>query len=283
VSSLSLRALRLCGKILPCSIFETISKYQLMKSIISLSILIILFGINCYFTTSQEVPKTPDAAPIREDTSSILSYIVHPKVQNLSFRWKDDKGENFKSFQQLKTWLHAQNQALVFAMNGGMFMEDRTPLGLYIENGKTLKKINTIKEAYGNFYFQPNGIFYLTNEKEAVICKTTDFKANENIQFATQSGPLLIIDGSYHPKINRGSTSLHYRNGVGVLPNGNVLFAMSTKPVNFYEFATFFKEQGCQNALYLDGFVSKTYLPSKNSHDLGGNFGVIICETKAIR
>ena len=101
-----------------------------------------------------------------------------------------------------------------------------------------------------------------------------------NIQYATQSGPMLIIDGKLHAEFKKGATSVHYRNGVGILPNGNLLFVMSKEKVNFYDFATFFKNKNCENALYLDGFVSKTYLPSKNANDLGGNFGVIIGETE---
>ena len=51
---------------------------------------------------------------------------------------------------------------------------------------------------------------------------------------------------------------------------------MSKVPINFYDFATFFKDQGCSNALYLDGFVSRTYLPEKKWEQTNGNFGVII-------
>ena len=42
------------------------------------------------------------------------------------------------------------------------------------------------------------------------------------------------------------------------------IFAMLKKEMNFYEFAEYFKKLGCKNALYLDGFVSRTYLPEKN-------------------
>ena len=55
---------------------------------------------------------------------------------------------------------------------------------------------------------------------------------------------------------------------------------MSKKTINFYDFASYFKSKGCKNALYLDGFVSRTYLPSKKWTQIDGNFGVIIAETK---
>lgn len=87
---------------------------------------------------------------------------------------------------------------------------------------------------------------------------------------------MLVIDGNLHKKLTKGSKNLHIRNGVGVLPNGNLLFAMSKEKINFYDFASFFQKNGCKNALYLDGFVSKTYLPEKNYKQDDGNFGVII-------
>ncbi|WP_242604841.1 phosphodiester glycosidase family protein [Flavobacterium subsaxonicum] len=51
---------------------------------------------------------------------------------------------------------------------------------------------------------------------------------------------------------------------------------MSKEPINFYDFAQYFKDMGCNNALYLDGYVSRTYLPEQNWIQADGNFGVII-------
>ena len=253
-----------------------------MKPITYFSFLIIFLALNC--ASKQENTKEASITiETKKDKEPFLNYVVNPDSQQLAFYWKDDEGNILKSFKNLKTWLNENNQELLFAMNGGMFTQERAPLGLYIENGKTLKKVNRTKEAYGNFYLQPNGIFYLTNDNKAVICKTTDYKNSETIKYATQSGPLLLIDGTYHPKLNKGSSSVHIRNGVGILPNGDLIFAMSKQKVNFYDFATFFKEQGCENALYLDGFVSKTYLPSKGYGALNGSFGVMIGVSKLLK
>lgn len=89
---------------------------------------------------------------------------------------------------------------------------------------------------------------------------------------------MLVIDGKVHPKFTIGSKNVHIRNGVGILPKGYLLFAMSKEKINFYDFATFFKSKGCSNALYLDGFVSRTYLPSKKWEQTDGNFAIIIAE-----
>lgn len=207
---------------------------------------------------------------------TILWYEVDLKQQDLSFYWKDANGKRYGSLGNLKNKLAEQNKHLVFAMNGGMYLKDGSPQGLFIENGAEKKRINLVKEAYGNFYLQPNGIFYITNSNEGVVCQTTSYPGNKGVKFATQSGPMLVIDGKIHSKFTKGSKNVHIRNGVGVLPNGNLLFAMSKETINLYDFASFFLERGCKNALYLDGFVSRTYLPSKKCTQTDGNFGVII-------
>lgn len=220
----------------------------------------------------------------RRDTGIIapefISYVVDPGKQTIGFFWKDGNGKQVENFQNLKQFLEKENRELVFAMNGGMFNADLSPQGLYIENGKLLSGIDTVQNAYGNFYLQPNGIFYLTDERKPVVCKTADFVFSEQVQYATQSGPMLVIDGFIHPKFVEGSANLNVRNGVGILPDGRVLFAMSKNKINLYDFARFFKEKGCSNALYLDGAISKTYLPSANQVQLDGLFGVIIAETR---
>jgi uncharacterized protein YigE (DUF2233 family) len=214
-----------------------------------------------------------------EDKRFVL-HIVDLKTQTLKFYHQNETGDNFGNFKTLKQVLNQQNQELVFAMNGGMYLKDGSPQGLFIENGITKKEIDTTKQAYGNFYLQPNGIFYLTKDNKGIITKTVSFSDDQNITYATQSGPMLIIDGKIHPVFVKGSKNLHIRNGVGILPNGSLLFAMSKNVITLYDFAEFFKNNGCKNALYLDGFVSRTYLPKKKWEQLDGDFGVIIGETK---
>lgn len=212
--------------------------------------------------------------------NKFLSHEIDLKHQCLEFYWKDRYGKNFKNFQNLKTELHKDHKELVFAMNGGMYNKDLSPQGLYIENGVVKSEIDTLKKGYGNFYLQPNGIFYITKDNKPVILPTNNIKKLDHIAYATQSGPMLLINGKIHSKFNQGSPNLHIRNGVGILPNGNLLFAISKEKVNFFDFASYFRKKGCENALYLDGFVSRAYLPSAKWEQLDGNFGVIIGEIK---
>ena len=216
--------------------------------------------------------------PANED-DRFVSYIVNPKKQNLEFFWKNKKEEHFKNAENLISWLKSKNKKLLFSTNGGMYKKDNSPQGLYVENTITKSEIDT-SNGKGNFYLKPNGVFYLTTDKNPMICKTENFLSNEKIKYATQSGPMLVIDGEIHTAFKKNSPNLNIRNGVGILPNNQIIFAISKKEINFYDFAEYFKKLGCKNALYLDGFVSRTYLPEKNWNQIDGNFGVIIGVTE---
>jgi uncharacterized protein YigE (DUF2233 family) len=205
----------------------------------------------------------------------ILSYVVDPQKQDIRFYWKDDSGKIFGSIQHLKGYVENKHQQLVFAMNGGMYQADGKPVGLFIQQQKTLKQVNNAS-ATGNFYMKPNGVLYITTTGKPAICRTEDFTNDGKIKYATQSGPMLLINGDFHTAFQKGSANVNIRNGVGILPGNKLLFAMSKEPINFYDFADFFKKQGCQNALYLDGFVSRAYLPEKEWEQTDGSFGVII-------
>ncbi len=216
------------------------------------------------FSQRQESPDT-----------HFVSYIVDAKKQDIKFYWKTEKQENFKSIQNLKDWLNKKHKKLLFAMNGGMYKQDNSPQGLFIENQKQMAPLDTTS-AKGNFYLKPNGVFYITVDNLPTICTTTNFINKGKVKYATQSGPMLVIDGQIHSAFKEGSTNLNIRNGVGILPDNKIIFAMSKEEINFYDFANYFKKMGCKNALYLDGLVSRTYLPEQNWTQTDGDFGVII-------
>ena len=208
--------------------------------------------------------------------NEIVSYITDAK--NIKMFHADSNGKVFGNFANLKAYLKEQNATLKFAMNGGMYLKDLSPQGLYIEDGKLVKSINLKHNSYGNFYMQPNGVFYITKDAKASVVKSSEFKLSKNIKYATQSGPMLVINGKINSKFNPESKSFYVRNGVGILPSGKLLFAISKEPIRFYDFANFFKKEGCRSALYLDGFVSRIYLPSQGITNQDFIFGIIIAE-----
>lgn len=211
--------------------------------------------------------------------SPFLTYKADLRKQDLKLFYKDEKGKRFGSIENLKFWIEKKNLQVDFAMNAGMYKTDNSPQGLYIEKQKTLSPLDTAKAA-GNFYLKPNGVFYITTSHVAKICTTEAFRANEKIEYATQSGPMLVINGQIHPDFKEGSANLNIRNGVGILPDGKVVFVLSKREINFYDFAGYFKGLGCKNALYLDGFVSRAYLPSENWIQTDGNFGALFAVTR---
>lgn len=216
--------------------------------------------------------------PKKAETSSgaeYVSYRASPSKQELKLYWQDKQGQALKSLGRLNTWLTGQGKQLKFAMNGGMYKTGNVPVGLFIEEQQVVTPLDTADSA-GNFYLKPNGVFYTTTSNRAVICNSTAFRATKNVRFATQSGPMLVLEGRIHLAFRKNSRNLNIRNGVGILPNGDVLFAMSKHEVSFYDFALYFQRQGCRNALYLDGLVSRTYLPEKQWVQTDGDFGVII-------
>ena len=92
---------------------------------------------------------------------------------------------------------------------------------------------------------------------------------------------MLVHKNTINTIFTQGSSNINVRNGVGILPNGHAWFAMSTYPVNFYDFANHFKDKGCSEALYFDGFVSRSFCPQQNYRQLDGDFGVIIAIVKS--
>ena len=239
-------------------------------------LLLIISSYSCN-SNFDNVSNQITAQKINYRSHSFDIVTIDPTKTKIQFFLEDENNQKYRSLKKLKLGIEKHGNKLLFAMNGGMYLKDGSPQGLYIENSKEIKVADTLSSGYGNFYLQPNGIFYLT-ENEGVICTTKSIlKDKPNPKFATQSGPMLVIDNNLHPLFKEGSQHLNLRNGVGIDNQDNVIFAISNNEVNLYDFAMLFKEKlGCKNALYLDGFVSRAYIPQLNRKQLDGNFGVMI-------
>jgi len=194
-------------------------------------------------------------------------------------RSPDSKGLSFIELANKES----DKSKLKFATNGGMFKEDRSPLGYYAENGKNTAPLNR-DEGYGNFYLKPNGVFFLNGQNPHIL-ETEDFSSylqtEDSIPYmGTQSGPLLVYNKKMHKAFTKGSSNRFIRNGVGIIERDYsdlVVFAISNRPVNFYDFSLFFRDfLKCSNALYLDGHISEMYLPDLNRNQRGGSFGTIL-------
>ena len=179
--------------------------------------------------------------------------------------WKRSDGTPYAYLSALPRTLDGEVGRLLFATNAGMFDPALKPVGLYVERGRELVHVNTMS-GYGNFHMKPNGVFYISADRAAVAETRAFLKQRTRADLATQSGPMLVINGRVHPRFDERSTSLKARNGVGVRADGKVIFAISQGEVTFDAFARLFRDGlNCPNALFLDGgSASSLYAPSLN-------------------
>lgn len=189
------------------------------------------------------------------------------KRDALSLYWRNpETDEAFGSIDALQQWGARHSKRLLFAANAGIYDRKFAPLGLHVQNGKTLVPLNLAHgdPAAGNFSLRPNGVFAIDKNGHATVSTTAAFKAqNAHPQSASQSGPMLVINGKINPQFVDDSSSLKWRSGVCAKTPTEVVFVVSETPVNFYTFARLFRDKlGCRDALYLDGSISQFYLDS---------------------
>jgi len=170
---------------------------------------------------------------------------------------KDKDATHYGRLSRLNQHLAGSKSAPLMLMNGGMYHANLGPVGLYVENKKQLKNPST-KGGWGNFHLLPNGIFWVEGTRVGVSETKTFLKRGIKPDFATQSGPMLVIKGKLHPRFLKKSDSFKIRNGVGISRDGKTVhFAISRRAVSFHDFGTLFRDKlKTPNALYLDGTVS---------------------------
>jgi len=195
----------------------------------------------------------------------------------------DDTGAAYGHFQPLETALRTRGETLAFAMNAGMYHTDRSPVGHYVEDGQQEMRVIS-NPGPGNFGLLPNGIFCIRDGRADVI-ETRDYLVRKPAcRHATQSGPMLVIEGRLHPRFLPDSTSRFIRNGVGTNAAGTrAIFAISLNAVTFHEFGRLFRDVlKLPNALFFDGNVSRLYAPQLGRADLGRRMGPIVAVTEPL-
>ena len=252
-------------------------------SIFTLSLSLIVLALNlsaCQQTNTETVNSdtdswscqtqdTPFAYSIcRVDTNALAS-----ARYSLQLFWQSaNDSQPLLTFDTLLSTL-PKSQPLNFAMNAGMYNQNYAPIGYTVIEGKEFKSLN-LKEGGGNFHLLPNGVMWW--DKAGHVQITESHALDEQITtgdaqpwYATQSGPMLVINDKIHPQFNPDSTSIKLRNGAGVCDDGSIQFVNTDVPVTFYQFATLFKDElRCPNALFLDGGIaSALYAPSIDKQD----------------
>ncbi len=197
--------------------------------------------------------------------------------EDLRLFLKDESGSVLGHFSSVNDALASEGKRLAFAMNAGMYHDDRSPVGHYVENGQEQMRV-IANPGPGNFGLLPNGVLCI-REGRADVFETLDFvDQSPDCAFATQSGPMLVIDGELHPRFLPDSTSRYVRNGVGTSSDGTrAVFAISDDYVTFHEFGSLFRDVlETPNALFLDGNISRMYERASNRSDVGFSLGPIV-------
>ncbi|WP_440454234.1 phosphodiester glycosidase family protein [Psychrobacter sp. ASPA161_9] len=226
---------------------------------------------------SQDTPFTYSICSVNADALNSERY-------SLQLFWQQPSDtQPLLTFDNLLATLPT-NQTLNFAMNAGMYNESYAPIGYTVIKGKEIRALN-LNEGGGNFHLLPNGVMWW--DKSGNVQITESNALDEQIKndeakpwYATQSGPMLVINDEIHPQFNSDSNSIKFRNGAGVCSDGSIRLVNSNEPVTFYQFASLFKNDlSCPNALFLDGGIaSALYAPSIDKHDkkeMGVMIGVV--------
>jgi uncharacterized protein YigE (DUF2233 family) len=199
---------------------------------------------------------------------------------NIQLFLRDEAGDILGTFDRLETEAARQGREVLFAMNGGMYHPDRRPVGLYIEDGVEETGLVT-REGPGNFGLLPNGVLCISEGSVSVIESLAYVATSPDCTFASQSGPMLVIDGALHPRFLPDSSSRFIRNGVGVRNDGAFFAVISDNPVTFHQFARFFRDElRTPNALFMDGKVSRLFAPEFGRRDIGFPFGPMLVVTR---
>ncbi len=220
---------------------------------------------------AEPVAVTPPVSPCRQEQFEGSAFLLcEPGRGTIEVR------SGARSFSDLRL----DPARVAFAMNGGMFDDAGKPIGLLVERGREVKAINR-RDGAGNFHLKPNGVFVVRKDGSSDVVPSDEYRPSPTTAFATQSGPMLLIDGKPNPKFDADGESRYVRNGVGVDARGRARFVISLEVVSFGKFARFFRDRaGARDALYFDGSVSSLWDPASHRQDNFTDLGPIVVVLK---
>src|SRR3954451_384139 len=245
-----------------------------------LRLFLLAFGFlsACRQPAPAQFPRSACTAASFEGSRFTACSLANGRVE---LRLADGRGFPYRTFAALETGLGRDARNVAFAMNAGMFDEKGRAIGLFVEEGRQAHKIN-LRTGGGNFHLLPNGVFLVRGSGKAEIQPSSRYEPSPDIRFATQSGPMLVIDEKVNSKFDLDGESRNLRNGVGIEQNGTPVFVISEEPVSFGNFARFFRDAlGARNALYFDGSVSSLWDPVNERRDTHDELGPMVIVFKA--
>lgn len=253
---------------------------------LSLIMLGLTFALSAFIpaSTVEHVNTTPTKKGKTVSYHGTTYFLYEPdlKTQDIIFHFEGSERVRTRNIGEIKA---EYGNRLAFATNGGIFNPNGEPVGLYINQGETIYPLNTDQGA-GNFFLKPNGVFYINKYGSPNILSTSKFESAykgdySKINYALQSGPMLFTGGNMNSAFRKNSNNRYVRSAVGLLnyKTQQIVFVLSKTPVNFYDFASFLREElDCSHALYLDGNISQMYNPDigLELEQASNDFSVII-------
>lgn len=229
-------------------------------------------------THQTPIPSIP-SLPVLKMTRDNADYVVvsaNLKTTRLHLLWKTPEGQRVDMLKNAEKRFENLPEKFLFSTNAGIFDVKYNPLGLHVENGKTLVPLN-LKTGGGNFFLKPNGVFFFDDAAGASIVESNRYsQLKPKPRLAVQSGPLLVSNNQIHPSLKPNKTSLYIRSAIAVKSPYEVLFVLSQQPVSLHAIAAFCKEDlKCPDALYFDGAISQFYFPGLTP-SLQGHFAGIL-------
>lgn len=247
------------------------------------AVLVLLAACSGKAERAAEAPPPPACAGATFEGVAFTHCTAVPGRHTIHLVLGPKGGEPYRSLSQLAVGRPANSRTVAFAMNAGMFDEAGYPIGYYVEDRERRHALNR-NEGGGNFHLMPNGVFYGRAGGGWAVRTSKAFAdtVDRRPDFGTQSGPMLVIDGKLHPRIDDDGPSLKLRNGVGVDAKGAAHFVISDEPVSFGKLARYFRDVlHCPNALFLDGSVSSLWDPEHGRVDGGPPLGPLVVVEKA--
>jgi uncharacterized protein YigE (DUF2233 family) len=220
------------------------------------------FRVALLVAAALPTPALAVCEAVRHAANDFIVCRVDMKRHRIGLYHKGPDGEAFGGLSALDQHLRRNGQRPLFVMNAGMYHADLAPVGLFVENGRERQRIST-NDGPGNFHLKPNGVFFVAGGRAGVMETREFLRRRPQVEFATQSGPMLVINGRMHPRFSATSDSRKVRNGVGTTDGETVFFAISEGGVTFSDFAALFRDRlGTRDALFLDGSVSSLLSPA---------------------
>lgn len=209
------------------------------------------------------------ACAVREfEGSRFMVCAFDSRTEELRLASRGRDGDYLRGFDALMHHLGDDAARVRFATNAGMFDDAGAPIGLYVEDGDE-QHVLRLTEGPGNFHMKPNGVFWQAPDGALHITPSDVFaELRPRVRYATQSGPMLLINGAMHPRFALDGPSRYVRNGVGLRDAHTAYFVISSGAVSFGRFARFFRDAlGCRDALFFDGAVSSAWIPQMRRSD----------------